>query len=29
MFTPVVPYGYMLSDMYLFITDITNPDLFV
>ena len=26
---PVVPYGYLLSDMYLFMADITNPDLFV
>ena len=23
------PYGYLLSDMYLFMEDITNPDSFV
>ena len=28
-FNPVAPYGYLLSDMYLFLADITNPDLFV
>ena len=28
-FNPVAPYGYLFSDMYLFISDITNPDLFV
>ena len=28
-FNPGVPYGYLLSDMYLFMADITNPDLFV
>ena len=28
-FNPVAPYGYMLSNMYLFIADITNPDSFV
>ena len=28
-FNPVVPYGYLLSIMYLFIVDITNPDSFV
>ena len=28
-FTPVAPYGYLLSDLYLFMADITNPDLFV
>ena len=27
-FNPVAPYGYLLSDMYLFMADITNPDLF-
>ena len=26
-FNPVAPYGYLLSDMYLFMADITNPDL--
>ena len=26
MFNPVAPYGYLLSDMYLFMADITNPD---
>ena len=26
-FNPVAPYGYLLSDMYLFMSDITNPDL--
>ena len=25
----VAPYGYLLSDMYLFIVDIANPDSFV
>ena len=24
-FNPVAPYGYLLSDMYLYMTDITNP----
>ena len=28
MFNPVAPYGYLLPNMYLFIADITNPDLF-
>ena len=28
-FNNVVPYGYLLSDVYLFMADITNPDLFV
>ena len=28
-FNPVAPYGYMLSDIYLCMADITNPDLFV
>ena len=28
-FNPVAPYGYLLSDMYLLMADITNPDLFV
>ena len=28
-FNPVAPYGYLLSDMYLFMADITNADLFV
>ena len=28
-FNPVAPYGYLLSDMYLFMADITNPDSFV
>ena len=28
-FNPVAPYGYLLSNMYLFIADITNPDSFV
>ena len=26
---PVAPYGYLLSDMYWFMADITNPDWFV
>ena len=26
---PVAPYGYLLSDMYLFMADITNPDFLV
>ena len=26
-FNPVAPYGYLLSDMYLFMADITNPGL--
>ena len=26
-FNPVTPYGYLLSDMYLFMADITNPRL--
>ena len=25
-FNPVAPNGYLLSDMYLFMADITNPD---
>ena len=28
-FNPVSPYGYLLSDMYLFMADITNPDFLV
>ena len=28
-FNPVAPYGYLLSDMYLFMAVITNPDSFV
>ena len=28
-FNPVTPYGYLLPNMYLFITDITNSDSFV
>ena len=28
-FNHVAPYGYILSDMYLFMADITNPDSFV
>ena len=28
-FNPVAPYGNLLHNMYLFIADITNPDLFV
>ena len=28
-FNPVAPYGYLLSDLYLFMADITNTDLFV
>ena len=28
-FNPVAPYGYPLSDMYLFMADITNPDFLV
>ena len=28
-FNPLVPYGYLLPNMYLFLADITNPDLFV
>ena len=28
-FNPVAPYGYLLPNMYLFLEDITNPDLFV
>ena len=27
-FNPVAPYGYLLSDMYLFMSDITNPKSF-
>ena len=27
-FNPVAPYGCLISDMYLFMADITNPDLF-
>ena len=26
---PVLPYGYLLPNMYLFIADIANPDSFV
>ena len=29
LFNPVAPYGYLLSDMGLFMADITNPDSFV
>ena len=29
MFNPVAPYGYLLSDMYLFMADITNSDFLV
>ena len=28
-FNPVAPYGYLLSGMYLFMADITNPDFLV
>ena len=28
-FNSVAPYGYLLSNMYLFMADITNPDSFV
>ena len=28
-FNPVAPYKYLRPNMYLFIADITNPDLFV
>ena len=28
-FNPVASYGHLLSDMFLFMTDITNPDFFV
>ena len=28
-FNPVAPYGYLLSDMYVFMADITNPDFLV
>ena len=28
-FNPVASYGYLLSDMYLFMADTTNPDSFV
>ena len=28
-FNHVAPYGYLLSDMYLFMADITNPDFLV
>ena len=28
-FNPVAPYGYPLSDMNLFMADITNPDFLV
>ena len=28
-FNPVAPYGYQLSDMYLFMAVITNPDFLV
>ena len=29
MFNPAAPYGYLLPNVYLFMTDIANPDLFV
>ena len=29
LFNPVTPYGYLLPNMYLFIADIVNTDLFV
>ena len=29
MFNPVAPYGYLLSNMYLFMADITHPDSYV
>ena len=28
-FNPVAPYGYMFTNMYLFIAHIANPDSFV
>ena len=28
-FNPVAPFGYLLSDMYLFMADVTNPDFLV
>ena len=28
-FNPVAPYGYLLPNVYLFMADIANPDLFV
>ena len=28
-FNPVTPYGYLLSGMYMYMADITNPDSFV
>ena len=28
-FNHIAPYGYLLSDMYLVMADIINPDLFV
>ena len=28
-FNPVTPYGYLLSNMYLLVADIANPDSFV
>ena len=28
-FNPLAPYGHLLSDMYLFMADITNPDFLV
>ena len=28
-FNPVAPYQYLLSNLYLFMADITNPDLVV
>ena len=28
-FNAVAPYGYLLSDMHLFMADITNPDFLV
>ena len=29
MFNPVAPHGYLLSNVYLSVIDIANPDLFV
>ena len=29
MFNPVAHYGYLIPNVYLFMADITNPDLFV
>ena len=28
-FNPVAPYGHLLTNVYLFMADIANPDLFV